>query len=294
MRKRTAKPAVPNDLRKMKTPQLDELLDTRRDEAARLVMDGRASRDLTVRNQAIAELETVVADVKRLEAEQERRDRRVSFDRNARSSLGPLSDRIAAHEERHSRKAQAQAERERDLAAKRQREAATRRAEKVKAGLIWEPPGGWDADGADALAAVFGASLLFDYLDRRGLDGRGQDPILHMPHLVFLHTALGLIAENGGEEATFDIGRMPRLPEGFSGDRNRILEHLVVNQLLDVERVGPKVTIRHGTLVRQLRDSFQEQWAERARPAKRPSIAEEAAGWLAETKTRLLGQGEPT
>jgi hypothetical protein len=42
-----------------------------------------------------------------------------------------------------------------------------------------------------------------------------------------------------------------------------------------------------GTLVRQLRASFQEQWADRVNPRW---IADQATQWLAETRQRLLGQ----
>lgn len=284
--RRRPKPAVPGDLRKVKDARLSELLDGRRGDAARLVREGRASRNPAAREETISELQVVVEDVKRLEGEQSRREDAREQARYDRRGIGSIHDRLATQETEKQRRERMRDGRERERAQLQAREAEKRRAERVEAGLIWEPVGGWDADGADALAAVFGSSLLFDYLDRRG-----QVPVLDLQHVAHLLALLAMIAENGGVEATFDIGRIPRLPEGAGGDKNMILRHLTDNQLLDVERSGPRVTIRHGRLVRELRESFQAQWAERSRPR---SFSEEASEWLAEAKHRLLGQAEPT
>jgi hypothetical protein len=80
-----------------------------------------------------------------------------------------------------------------------------------------------------------------------------------------LFAALGLIAENGGEQVCFVVNRFPRLPEGFHGDKDRLLAHLAANGYLEVERQGEHVTIRRGPRVEKLREGFRAQMLERAR-----------------------------
>ena len=103
-----------------------------------------------------------------------------------------------------------------------------------------------------------------------------------------LRTARNRIGQHElGESATFDLFRWPNLLEGTGGDRNRILEHLVANELLAVERTGSKLTVRRGPVVERLRESFREQMLARAREqakASRRSFGDEAAGWLADLK----------
>ena len=170
---------------------------------------------------------------------------------------------MAAWKAVEKERAEEKAKRHADLEAARAEYARLRRADQIRAGIVYEPLGGWDFDGSDALAAVFSSPFVWDCIDKRG-DG----PILDVHDFALLYVCLGLISENGGEEVRVRVDRFPRLPDEWHGDRSKMLAHLEANGLLELDRRGVHVTIRRGPArVHALRRSYAKQWAERARGA---------------------------
>lgn len=169
-------------------------------------------------------------------------------------------ERQAAWETARKEQAEAKAAQRADLERRRAEEMRARHEQLVKAGYVYAPLGGWDFDGSDALAAVFGSALIWEWLDKRPPEGA----VLTVHDLGFLLVCLALIAESGGKEVRVRVDHFPRLPEEWRGDRNQMVEHLRRNGLIEIEREGVQVTIRRGPRVEALRRSFQEQMLARA------------------------------
>ena len=203
-----------------------------------------------------------------LSQEQQRRESEAAQQRSSRRTL---TERFRGTKNLHEEVAEqrdwqaAQDERKRLDRERRDRikaeEAKKRREEGIASGRIYAPIGGWAIPASDAIAAVFSSPWIADLLDRRHPEG----PALTTDDLALLWSVLALLAESGGIEATVRIDRLPRLVEGYHGDRSRGLRHLQGNGLVEVTRNGNMATIRLGPQVEVLRQSFTDQMIERAR-----------------------------
>lgn len=139
--------------------------------------------------------------------------------------------------------------------------------QKVKAGMIYEPTGGWDADAA---AAVFSSDLLWRWAEW-GLhpDGDGAfttGVIVAVDDLIATYWIMNLIAENEGA-VRVPNGQFPRYPTDAGGNRigTPSLGRLQKLGLIEREDGPGYTTVTLGTRTRELQRQFREGWTARAK-----------------------------
>jgi len=170
--------------------------------------------------------------------------------------MGTIHERMAKAAETEERRELERAARRRELAEKQKAERAERRKKAIAAGLVYEPGGGWDAEAADALAALVSSSWLWDAATRGELTGE---------QVMRAIWCLGMVAENGGEPVRFAVNRAPRRGFPFTSFSERDLLRLHELGIIVVEKTGGLFTISRGPRVEELRKSFAEQFEGRAR-----------------------------
>ena len=153
-------------------------------------------------------------------------------------------------------------------------EQAKRNAEELErkraAGLLYEPVG---FGGGDAVAALFSSATLWDYTELRlNDDGTGAfitSQLLTARQVLHLWWAANLIAEAGGEQASYVQGTAPHWPspDGDITYRETDMARLVECEFLEWERgigSGSLVTLRFGSRTKALVKSYREMASKNA------------------------------
>lgn len=135
-----------------------------------------------------------------------------------------------------------------------------------EAGLLYEPT---DPSGGDTVAALFSSSVLWGYTETKIQQDGFVGQILDARHIITLWWAANLIAEHGGESASYPRERPPHWPDPDREFpfRDSDLAHLAANKLLEVEfgsGSGSLVTLRFGSRAKAIVNSYRESIGKKA------------------------------
>lgn len=130
-----------------------------------------------------------------------------------------------------------------------------------EAGLLYEPTGD---GGGDTVAALFSSSVLWTFTETKIQQDGIVGEILTARHIITLWWAANLIAEHGGESASYPRERPPHWPDPDHeiAYRESDLAHLAANKLLEIERgsgSGSLVTLRFGSRAKAIVNSYRER-----------------------------------